>query len=379
MEGGRILAYAVEDPGLDARGLERPSRALGVAGPLDPRIGDQERSPAAELARQLAETAERAFAEEDVDAAQVGGPGGGRTLSGRDQGTCRVRRRGGRGRAHGTAAFCVEAVVDTGVAYTRVYYAMSAASVVGRRQVFTRAYAYSSHTQRALRQSLAARQRSPLSNQARSAKSLGRPDARLLRINTSRPRTGSWIPSMTQSNLVSHASSNSTPSMAVRMSMRLGGIPIWKKTPGVVRSSTVRDCRGAPNAASACQTRVALSGVGRIQISISPVARGRPCPARAYAPTNRNSACWADNSDNISRKSWFSNRLPHHGPGVQRQLPHHTDALFCRHDLRVMGGLRIPGAKDSNGIMTPVHDLLSIPPSLMPAPPRLGSRRRQAA
>jgi hypothetical protein len=75
------------------------------------------------------------------------------------------------------------------------------------------------------------RHRSPPSNQAKSAKSLGRPDARLLRIKASRPRTGSRIPSMTQSSLVLHASSNSTLSMAVRMSMRLGAPPSGRRLP----------------------------------------------------------------------------------------------------------------------------------------------------
>ena len=52
-------------------------------------------------------------------------------------------------------------------------------------------------------------------------------------------------------SLPAQASSNSTPSIAVRISIRFGATPIWKMSPGRVRSSTDRSRRGTPNTASA--------------------------------------------------------------------------------------------------------------------------------
>ena len=86
------------------------------------------------------------------------------------------------------------------------------------------------------------------------------------------------------------------------------------------------------SAASARMTRGAFSLVGATQMSISPVARGRPCAPRAYAPTRRNWTSSADNADNISAKSGFSNVFSHNGPGVLCDQPHHLEA-----------GLRSPG------------------------------------
>ena len=78
---GGVLLDAVEDPGLEAGALQGLDRALRMAGLLQPRIGDQQR-PAAVLAGELAEALEQAVAEDHVDAAEVGGPGVGRSWGG---------------------------------------------------------------------------------------------------------------------------------------------------------------------------------------------------------------------------------------------------------------------------------------------------------
>src|SRR5206468_1623833 len=53
--------------------------------------------------------------------------------------------------------------------------------------------------------------------------------------------------------------------------------------------------------------------------SRSPVARGSPCAASAWAPTMRNSAPAAHSADNISTKSRFNPVPLHEGPGLRRE------------------------------------------------------------
>ena len=144
---------------------------------------------------------------------------------------------------------------------------------------------------------------------------------------------------------------NSTPSMLVIKSMRRGGKPIWTTFPLAVKSSTERlnASTGAPKASSACQTASALALVDSTHTSMSPVARGTPCAAIAWAPTTRNRAPASSSARSRSRKSGLiapgprrgSNRA-HRGlaalvvgdwttgrrPRVARERPHHLQALF---------------------------------------------------
>src|SRR6185369_9380107 len=96
---------------------------------------------------------------------------------------------------------------------------------------------------------------------------------------------------------------------------------------GVQKSFLERVESGAPKLFRADKTRSALSAEHFIQRSMSPVARGRPCAATAYAPTSMNSTLSSQNADNMSRKSEFSKRLSFKGPGIQCELPHHFYTL----------------------------------------------------
>lgn len=69
------------------------------------------------------------------------------------------------------------------------------------------------------------------------------------------------------------------------------------------------------------------SPVGRTQMSRSPVARGRPWAASAWAPTIRNSTPASDSADNISAKSRFIPVSVLERPGLRRELPHHRHPL----------------------------------------------------
>ncbi len=86
-----------------------------------------------------------------------------------------------------------------------------------------------------------------------SARSCRRPDAFLLRIRSFLERTTAGWSNRRASTRLAHASSNSTPSIAVRMSIRNGSTPIWNTMPGVTRSFSVRSPKGAPNAAIAAR------------------------------------------------------------------------------------------------------------------------------
>ena len=74
-EGRDLDLDAVEEVNLDPRPAKRLDAALGVAGLLEPRVGHQERPAGAERRRLGAQAREGAVAEDDVDAAQVDGPG----------------------------------------------------------------------------------------------------------------------------------------------------------------------------------------------------------------------------------------------------------------------------------------------------------------
>ena len=72
------------------------------------------------------------------------------------------------------------------------------------------------------------------------------------------------------------------------------------------------------------QTRSAFSGVGLIQRSRSPVARGRAYTATACAPITMNSVPASDNATNISTKSRFMIEALER-PRLQCELPNHIE------------------------------------------------------
>lgn len=75
--------------------------------------------------------------------------------------------------------------------------------------------------------------------------------------------------------------------MLVITSMRSGGRPRVTIRSGVASSFVLRASAVNPKALSAPASRAAFSAVGSTKRSRSPVARGRPCTARACAPTIR--------------------------------------------------------------------------------------------
>ena len=80
----------------------------------------------------------------------------------------------------------------------------------------------------AARTAVSTRLRAPrarASSRATSARSCGRPTARLLHSRSSRPTTGTLIPSIATATRYGHASSNDTLSIDDRTSTRPGGTP----------------------------------------------------------------------------------------------------------------------------------------------------------
>jgi hypothetical protein len=97
----------------------------------------------------------------------------------------------------------------------------------------------------------------------------------------------------------------------------------------LIRQTSLTSFIGAPNAASARMTRPAFSAVGSIHTSRSPVARGRPWIASAYAPTIRNLTSAAMNARNRSTKSGFIGKFAAQTPQFLAQTPH------VKHPFRV--------------------------------------------
>ena len=193
----------------------------------------------------------------------------------------------------------------------------------------------------------------PCSRASISARSFGRPVARLFASNASRPMNGTSRPSIRWVTRPAQASSKSSPVTLVMMSIRRGGKPICTIISGFARSCIVTPSvsTGAPNRTRADQTLATLSTWGSIHTSRSPVARGMPCTATAWAPTTRNRA-WADSSSaRRSVKSSFkrlrrgAGRQPPHrrvppfvvrhgpagqGPCLDGERPHHREPLLRR-------------------------------------------------
>jgi hypothetical protein len=96
---------------------------------------------------------------------------------------------------------------------------------------------------------------------------------------------------------------------------------------GRLKSSTEMSVSGAPKAVKALITRAAFSGVASIQTSRSPVARGLPCRASAYAPTMRNRTSAAVNARNRSTKSGFIAQLASKAPELLAETPHLEDPI----------------------------------------------------
>src|SRR5688572_2408236 len=100
--------------------------------------------------------------------------------------------------------------------------------------------------------------------------------------------------------------------------------------PGRLKSAVVTWPTGAPNASSAFTMLAALAGVGSTHTSKSPVARGRPCTASAYAPTTRNRTSAARKARNRSTKSGFMRRLAPKRPLLLAQSPREQHSLRVR-------------------------------------------------
>src|SRR5262247_3276631 len=100
--------------------------------------------------------------------------------------------------------------------------------------------------------------------------------------------------------------------------------------PGCRKSFSLISETAAPKRFNAVITRGALAGEQPTHRSISFVALGKPCAATAYPPTTRNSTPSSKNTDNMSRKSGFSNRLSFESPRIQGQGPYQRDPLLHR-------------------------------------------------
>jgi hypothetical protein len=112
---------------------------------------------------------------------------------------------------------------------------------------------------------------------------------------------------------------------------RFGGRPIWYTMSGCVKEAGDRRLRRAPNRPRARHKRAAFSSMGRTHRSMSPVARGTPCPATAYPPTTRYSTFSAAKSFNISAKSRFIARTSTEGPSGKSERPDQFDSLGRGH------------------------------------------------
>ena len=117
----------------------------------------------------------------------------------------------------------------------------------------------------------------------------------------------------------------------------------------------MRSNSGAPNFLRARRTRPAFSAPGRIQISRSPVARGCPCAASAWAPTIMNSAPVSDSAHNISTKSRFIDPPFLEHPGLQGERPYHHDALLRGKMLHIRHGALVLEHDFSDAIMRTIH------------------------
>jgi hypothetical protein len=126
------------------------------------------------------------------------------------------------------------------------------------------------------------------SSRSTSARSLARPDARLFLSSSRRPMTGMGVGANSASVRPDQHSSNVTPSMSVRMSIRRGLRPIIHIRPLSRSSAAVGAALPRPNSMRALRILSAFSEETSTKTSRSSVSRGSPWPATACPPTSRN-------------------------------------------------------------------------------------------
>src|SRR4029077_6298682 len=110
-----------------------------------------------------------------------------------------------------------------------------------------------------------------LSKISKSAKSCGRPTARLFWINASLPRLKTGKPSSSAETLLANASSVLTPLMLLSRSIRFGARPSWIICSGSMKSVSLKPECANPNCFRRSTSSRAFSGAGRTKISTSPV------------------------------------------------------------------------------------------------------------
>ena len=113
-----------------------------------------------------------------------------------------------------------------------------------------------------------------------------RPLARLLAMRSSPEITGTSVPSSRTVRRRAYASSNLTPSIRVRMSIRRGPAPIWNTVPSEAKSVADRSLSGAPKRSRARRRFAAFSGFAQTKKSMSLVARGRPVHGECVGADN---------------------------------------------------------------------------------------------
>ena len=114
------------------------------------------------------------------------------------------------------------------------------------------------------------------------------------------------------------------------ISMRKGGMPIWKIVPVLLKSSIVRSRSGAPKSESALRTSSAFLRLGFTHTSRSFVARTCPYAASACAPTIRYSTLCALKMSNSSLKSGFTSEMLFPGKTKFGKCPYGFDSLLGR-------------------------------------------------
>src|SRR4029077_17790011 len=110
-----------------------------------------------------------------------------------------------------------------------------------------------------------------LSKISKSAKSCGRPTARLFWINASLPRMKTGMPSSSAETLLANASSVLTPLMLLSRSIRFGARPSWITWFGSVKSDSRNPEWAKPNSFSRSTIVAAFFDVARIRMSRPPV------------------------------------------------------------------------------------------------------------
>lgn len=146
-------------------------------------------------------------------------------------------------------------------------------------------------------------------------------------MRSSRAITKQRTPSRSTVSRRGQASAKATPLISVRSSIRNGGVPILKPTPGRAKSCSVIAASGAPKSDSARNTRRAFSGVASIHKSKSFVARGCPKSPTACPPTSMNRASASFNAVSRSRKSGLHRRTIRPSVLREAELPRERETV----------------------------------------------------